>query len=58
MCCYSEKNFSSLSYIIIDWYVELPNGLVHTFNKSESLFIKRFAGEKYHNIIGDLVLEK
>ncbi|XP_020685009.1 uncharacterized protein LOC110101440 [Dendrobium catenatum] len=48
---------SSLSWIAFDWYAELPNGSVHTFNDLEAMFVKRFAGAKHHITVGDLVVE-
>ncbi|KAI0524718.1 hypothetical protein KFK09_004102 [Dendrobium nobile] len=48
---------SSLSGISFDWYAELSNRSVHTFNDFEAIFVKRFAGAKHHITVGDLVVE-
>ncbi|KAL0910749.1 hypothetical protein M5K25_018832 [Dendrobium thyrsiflorum] len=49
---------SSLSGIAFEWYADLPNGSVRTFNELENLFLKRFSGAQQRTTVGDLVIEK
>ncbi|XP_020700087.2 uncharacterized protein LOC110112267 [Dendrobium catenatum] len=49
---------SSLTGTAFEWYAELPNDSVRTFDELETMFIKRFVSEMKKVTVADLALEK